>query len=128
MPALAPPLNKEPRCVGSFPVIHRLIDEDLEDAAQYGRRYRITSIMEALARANGDVESLVAIKSRDLSSAYSFLKIAEIYREAGQHDRALEWAERGALAFPDKTDSRLREFLAEEYHRRHRHAEAMEQG
>jgi uncharacterized Zn finger protein len=127
VPALAPPENKEPKRAGSFPVIHKLSNADLESAAQYGRRFRITSIVEALVRTTGDVEALVAVKSRDLSSAYSFLKIAEIYHEAGQHDHALEWAERGAHAFPDKTDSRLREFLAEEYHRRHRHAEAMEQ-
>ncbi|MGB7922325.1 MAG: DUF6880 family protein [Pyrinomonadaceae bacterium] len=127
VPALTLPENKETKRAGSFPVIRKLTDEDLESAAQYGRRFRITSIMESLARTTGDVEALVAIKSRDLSSAYSFLKIAEIYREAGQHDKALEWAERGAQAFPEKTDSRLREFLAEEYHRRHRHAEAMEQ-
>lgn len=127
VPALAPPENKVPKRPDSFPVIHKLTDKDLENAAQYGRRFRITSIMESLARASGDVEALVAIKKRDLSSAYSFLKIAEIYREAEQYDRALEWAERGAQAFPDKTDSRLREFLAEEYHRRHCHMEAMEQ-
>jgi uncharacterized Zn finger protein len=127
VPALAPLETKEPKRTGSFPVIRKLSDADLEDAAQYDRRFRITSIMEALARTTGDVEALVAIKSRDLSSAYSFLKIAELYGEAGQHEKALEWAERGAQAFPDKTDSRLREFLAEEYHRRHRHAEAIEQ-
>jgi uncharacterized Zn finger protein len=127
VPALAPPEDKERKRTGSITVIHKLSDEELENAAQYGRRFRITSIMEALACTGGDMEALVAIKSRDLSSAYSFLTIAEIYREAGQHNEALEWAERGAQAFPDKTDSRLREFLAEEYHRRHLHTEAMEQ-
>lgn len=127
VPALAPPESKETKRVGNFPVIHKLAAEDLENVAQYGRRFHITSIMETLARTSGDMEALVTVKSRDLSSAYSFLKIAEIYREAGQHDKALEWAERGAQAFPDKTDSRLREFLAEEYHRRHRHMDAMEQ-
>ena len=127
VPPLAPPDSKETKRVGKFPVIHQLAAEDLENAAQYGRRFRITSIMEALARTSGNVEALVTVKSRNLSSAYSFLQIAEIYREAGQHDEALEWAERGAQAFPNKTDSRLREFLAEEYHRHHRHTEAMEQ-
>jgi uncharacterized Zn finger protein len=33
--------------------------------------------------------------------------------------------EKGLRAFPDHTDSRLREFAAEEYHRRHRHDDAM---
>ncbi len=127
VPALAPPESKETKRVGNFPVIYRLTAEDLENAAQYSKRFHITSIMETLARTSGDVEALVAVKSRDLSSAYSFLRIAEIYREAGQHDKALDWAERGTQAFPDKTDSRLREFLAEEYHRQHRHMDAMEQ-
>lgn len=37
----------------------------------------------------------------------------------------MEWAERGVEAFPERTDSRLREFLAAEYHRLRRHPEAM---
>lgn len=89
------------------------------------RRYRITSIMEELARSTGDVDELVAIKSRDLSVAYQFLAIAQVCLDAGRVDEALEWAERGVRAFPTATDSRLREFLAEQYHRRSRHDEAM---
>jgi hypothetical protein len=63
------------------------------------RRFRITRMMEALARQSDDTDSLVEIKRRDLSDAYSFLKIAEIYREAGQHDKALDWAEQGIKSF-----------------------------
>src|SRR5260370_38581177 len=81
--------------------------------------------MEALAQASGNIEQLVAVMSRDLSSAYSYWKIAEVYREARQHDNALLWAEKGLKAFPDHTDGRLREFAAEEYHRRRRHDDAM---
>ena len=88
------------------------------------RRFRITRMMEALARQLDDTDSLVEIKRRDLSDAYSFLKIAEIYREAGQHDKALDWAEQGIKNFP-RADSRLVEFLAVEYHRRSRHDDAM---
>ena len=88
------------------------------------RRFRITRMMEALARQLDDTDSLVEIKRRDLSDAYSFLKIAEIYREAGQHDKALDWAEQGIKSFP-RADSRLVEFLAVEYHRRSRHDDAM---
>jgi uncharacterized Zn finger protein len=96
-----------------------------DDLRQYGKRFRITHIMETLARESGDVEALVAVKSRDLSHACGYLQIAEIYQQAGQHDLALEWAERGVQTFPQRTDSRLREFLANEYHRRKRHDEAM---
>lgn len=96
-----------------------------DDAERYGKRFRITHIMETLTRKSGDIEALVAIKSRDLSHAFSFLEIAEIYRDARRHDKALEWAEAGVEAFPTRTDSRLREFLADEYHRSGRHDEAM---
>jgi len=96
-----------------------------EERSEFGQHFRITHMMESLAEASGDIEELVAIKSRDLSSAYSYLQIAEVYREAGQHDNALLWAEKGLEAFPQRTDPRLREFAAEEYHRRRRHDEAM---
>jgi uncharacterized Zn finger protein len=62
---------------------------------------------------------------RDLSLAYHYLQIAETYKSAHKYDLALDWAKRGVKAFPKRTDSRLREFLAEEYHRRKRHDEAM---
>ncbi len=96
-----------------------------DDPEKYGKRFRITHIMETLARQTGDVEALVAVKQRDLSSAWAYLQIAEIYQAAGRHDPALEWAERGLKTFPARTDARLREFLAQAYHRRRRHDEAM---
>ncbi|MEJ7745633.1 MAG: DUF6880 family protein [Luteimonas sp.] len=96
-----------------------------DDPEKYGKRFRITQIMETLARQTGDVEALVAIKQRDLSSAYAYWQIAELYQTAGKPDAALDWAERGVAAFPARTDSRLREFLAQAYHRRKRHDDAM---
>lgn len=95
------------------------------DAERYGRRFRITCIMEMLARKSGNIEELIAIKRRDLSHAYAYWQIAETYREAGKHDEALDWAERGWKAFPERHDWRLGELLADEYHRRGRHNEAM---
>jgi uncharacterized Zn finger protein len=89
------------------------------------RRFRITSIMASLARASGNVDELVAIMSRDLSSPYAFLEIARVCLEASRADEALEWAERGMLAFPGTPDGRLRAFLAELYHQRSRHNEAI---
>jgi uncharacterized Zn finger protein len=95
------------------------------DPEGYGRRSRITRIMQTLARRSGDVEELVAVKSRDLSHSHAYMEIAEVYRLAGRHDEALEWAERGVRDFPDP-DPRLREFLAAEYRRRNRPEDAME--
>lgn len=80
-----------------------------------GNRYRITHVMETLAKQGGNLEELVEVKSRDLSIELRFLDIAELYRNAKNRDKALEWAEQGLAAFPVKTDSRLRDFLIEEY-------------
>jgi uncharacterized Zn finger protein len=96
-----------------------------KDPEEYGRTYRIKNIMEALARQSGDVEALVAIKAQNLSNAYAYLQIAEIYRDANRRDKALSWAERGLKQFSANTDSRLCEFLADEYHHLDRHDEAM---
>ena len=87
-----------------------------------GNRWRITSIMESLARAAGDVDALIEIKARDLSHSYSFLKISEICEEAGRRDEGLGWAEKGLSSFPKDND--LRDFVAREYHRLKRYDEA----
>lgn len=92
----------------------------------YRNRFRITSLMEDLAAEKGDVESLVSVKSRDLSSPHHFLEIAELCSKNKMPDKALEWAEKGLGAFPEGSNSELREFLADEYHRRNRHEEAMQ--
>ena len=96
-----------------------------ESEAYDGSRFRLTTIMEDLASASGDVETLVAVKSRDLSDSLRYLEIAQLYKEAGRDDQATTWAEEGAKAFPRQTDARLREFLAEEYHRLDRHEDAL---
>ena len=96
-----------------------------DDPEKFGKRFRITHIMETLARRTGDVEAVVAVKKRDLSSPYDYFQIAEAYRGADKHDLALGWAERGIKAFPTRQDPRLRELLAQEYHQRERHEEAM---
>ena len=96
-----------------------------DDPEKYGRRFRITHIVETLARQTGDVEAVVAVMKRDLSSPYAYLQIAETYEQARRHDLALDWAERGLKAFSRRPDPRLREFVAVQYHRRKRHDEAM---
>ncbi len=77
--------------------------------------FRITHMMESLAKASGTVSELVEVMSRDLSSTYCYVKIALVYKEAKRHHEAIEWAEKGMKAFPDQHDSRLVELAAEEY-------------
>lgn len=87
-----------------------------------GNRFRLAQLM--LDFAAGDPERLLAIKKRDLSLAYHFLEIAQLYLEMSDADSALEWAEKGKSAFPENTDSRLLTFLVEQYTARERFADA----
>lgn len=103
----------------------KLKPRDMKDSYD-AHRSRITRIMEQLAEASGDVEELVAIKSQDLSSCYRYLDIAEIWTKAKQPDKALEWAERGLKAFPERPDNRLRDFLVAAYLKRKRNDEALQ--
>ena len=99
---------------------------DREDRPRYyGKREILADIMQTLAYRSGDVEAVVAIKSKDLSSPFTYLEIARLYKEAGDEEKALEWAEEGAWVFPGGGHQELRRFLADEYHDRGRHEEAM---
>ncbi|MFZ4625348.1 MAG: tetratricopeptide repeat protein [Rhodoferax sp.] len=86
----------------------------------------LTRMLEDVAQARGDIDELVAIKSRDLSGTRNYQAIAEVLQQAGRQDEALAWAERGAAAFPQHTDNRLRDFLATAYLARGRHEEALQ--
>lgn len=96
------------------------------DANTGTRRWILATIMERLAKLTGSLEELVAVHSRNLSGPHAFLKIAEIYRKAGERDQAMEWARRGLEAFPSLANEPLRVFLADEHHRRVEHDQAME--
>jgi len=99
--------------------LHKITDYDRAHA-------RIKHIMEALATASGDTEELVAIHATNLSSAFCYFNIAEIWMEAKQPEKALDWAERGLKTFPERTDNRLRDFLIDAYLERGRNDEAVQ--
>jgi uncharacterized Zn finger protein len=96
------------------------------DRGAYGERFRITRIMEALAELSGDLEQQVAVRSRDLSHGHDFLRVAELYLEHDAPVLALQWAERGLAAFPERPDPRLRAFVADRYRRAERWQDALE--
>ncbi len=88
-------------------------------------RYRLTNIMENAARKSNSLQELIAVKRKDMSCAFSYLEIAEECRKAKEFELALQWAEDGVKTFPNDCDSRLLDFLADEYHRLKRHDDAM---
>jgi len=96
-----------------------------DDPDRYGKRFRITRIMETLATQSDDLDALVKIKQKDLSSSYQFYDLAQTLLREQQEDQALEWAEQGQQIFQADSDRRLLGLLANLYHRFGRHDEAM---
>ncbi len=90
------------------------------------RRLRLAQIKEDLARAEGDVDALVAVLARDRSSPHRYQLIAEALLAAGRAGDATEWAERGLEAFEERTDPRLLDFLCERYTESGRHDQAIQ--
>ncbi len=88
-------------------------------------RFRVTSIMESLAKRSGDMEQLVAVLARDLGSADRYLRIADLYRDAGQHEEAMAWASKGLDRNFGSQEAGLRVFVAEDYQRRGCHGDAL---
>lgn len=101
-----------------------LFDTSSEDL--YSTTYsRVSRILIELAELRGDVDGIIAIKAKNLSYSGAYLQIAEILTENQRHAEALQWAEQGLRAFPERTDNGLRDFLVGIYLSSTRNAEAV---
>jgi hypothetical protein len=87
-------------------------------------RFRITAVMQMLARLDGDPDAQIEVMARDLSTPYQFLGIAAVCREHGRDAEALAWLEKGLVAFGTK-DARLVDELAEAYQEAGRGSDAV---
>jgi uncharacterized Zn finger protein len=97
-------------------------------AAAYAEQptdWRAKSLMEAMAKADGDVDALIAIYAAELDSrGWNHLRIARELDEAHRGDEALVWAERGLreAAHPDQP---LVDYLASRYRAAGRHDDVL---
>ncbi|KVD78939.1 hypothetical protein WS62_28385 [Burkholderia sp. ABCPW 14] len=82
------------------------------------QRMKLDHAMEALAALDGDVDALIRIRSKNLSSSYRFLQVAELCVNHGRLDEGLAWAERGLNESGRNIDSRLLDFCIDAYLRR----------
>ena len=70
-------------------------------------------ILDFFAERDGDVEARIALRTRDLSSTWDYLQLAEFCLSQGRQDEALRRAEEGLWQFEDdRTDERLLFFAA----------------
>jgi tetratricopeptide (TPR) repeat protein len=77
----------------------RLGPKDLRGQWSMGR-FNVESAMEDIARHVGDVELLLALREKNLSSPVRFMDLAKTLRDCGRADEALRWVGQGIEAFP----------------------------
>ncbi|MBC2902463.1 SWIM zinc finger family protein [Streptomyces cupreus] len=86
------------------------------------------SLMERLARAGGDVDTVIAVYAADLAAnGHTHLAIAGELDGAGRAEEALRWAERGIRETRDlaTVDTALVDYLYDRYARAARHSDAV---
>ena len=79
--------------------------------------YPLQSILESFAARDGDIDAMIAIRAKDLSSAYAYLHIAKLCADQARVADALKWAEEGLWQFEDDPDERLVAFASDLRHR-----------
>src|SRR6267378_1690609 len=84
---------------------------------QFGERHALAAILERFAKQEGDIDGVIAIRARDLSTAYDYLAIAQLCLDHGREPEALKWAEDGLWQFEDTPDERLIFFASDLYRR-----------
>jgi uncharacterized Zn finger protein len=82
------------------------------------QRMKLEHAMGSLAELDGDVDALIRIRSKDLSSPYRFVQVAELCAKHGRPDEGLVWAERGIKESGKSLDQRLLDFCIDAYLRR----------
>ena len=91
---------------------HRLAREAWQKLPP-AERSALEDILDFFAERAGDVEQRIALRARDLSSTWRYLRLAEFCLEVGRKDEALRRAEEGLWKFEDsRPDERLTLFAA----------------
>ena len=73
----------------------------------------LSGILDSFAERDGDVEARMALRAKDLSSAWKYLELAEFCLRHKGGKEALRWAEEGLWTFEDApSDARLVLFAA----------------
>jgi uncharacterized Zn finger protein len=81
---------------------------------RFGSRLQLTPILDFFAERDGDVETRIALRAKDLSSQWGYLQLAEFCLSQGRREEALKRAEEGLWLFEDdRSDERLLFFTVE---------------
>jgi hypothetical protein len=92
----------------------RMRQEEREEGEYLGNRDQLMRILDFFAERAGEVHTRIALRTKDLSSPWSYLQLAEFCLSHGREEQALRHAEDGLWVFEDgRPDRRLVMFAAE---------------
>jgi uncharacterized Zn finger protein len=94
------------------------------DDEQFDDRHTLRAILESFAERDGDVDARIALRSKNLSSSYDYLGLAQLCVDHGRDAEAIKWAEEGIWRFEDNPAERLMLFTADLYRRAGRKEDA----
>jgi tetratricopeptide (TPR) repeat protein len=90
-----------------------------------GDYHGLQGILDSFAERDGDLETRIALRAKDLSSPWKYLELAEFCLKHKGANEALRWAEEGLWTFEDgPSDARLVLFAANLFMKAERHGEA----
>jgi uncharacterized Zn finger protein len=72
----------------------------------------LSGILDRFAEREGDVETRIKLRAKDLSSPWKYLELAEFCLKQKGANEALHWAEEGLWVFDGHSDARLGLFAA----------------
>ncbi len=73
----------------------------------------LSGILDRFAEREGDVETRIKLRAKDLSSPWKYLQLAEFCLKQKGANEALRWAEEGLWMFDGHSDARLALFAAD---------------
>jgi tetratricopeptide (TPR) repeat protein len=93
----------------------RQVEQESDQEEKFlGTSHQLMRILDFFAEREGDVDARIALRSKDLSSQWSYLQLAEFCRSHGREEEAVRRAEEGLWVFEDeRPDERLVLFAAD---------------
>ncbi|MBA2399506.1 MAG: acyltransferase [Bradyrhizobium sp.] len=92
----------------------RRVEKESAQQEVLGNSDQLMRILDFFAEREGDVDARIALRSKDLSSQWSYLQLAEFCRAHGREEEAVRRAEEGLWLFEDqRPDERLVFFAAD---------------
>lgn len=81
--------------------------ENDDEGSSSASPHAVMQILDVFAAREGDLDRRIALRTRDLSSAWHYVILVEFCKDNGRNDQALHFAEQGLALFEHRSEERL---------------------